>query len=132
MRRSRILSIALAGTLVLGACGGDSRQAQDRASATAASAALGVAGGDRSSLSGRIVFDDFDDVWAIDADGTHLTRLTHSAWPEFDPSWSPDGTQIAFRSEPGGEPEIWVMHADGTGQRRLTAGLSPAPSLPGR
>jgi TolB protein len=83
------------------------------------------------SLSGRIVFDDFDDVWAIDAEGTHLTRLTHSAWPEFDPSWSPDGTQIAYRSERSGEPEIWLMNRDGTDQRRLTAGLSPAWSPDG-
>jgi Tol biopolymer transport system component len=77
------------------------------------------------------VFDDFDDVWAIDADGTQLTRLTHSPWPEFDPSWSPDGTQIAYRSEPNGEPEIWLMKRDGTDQRRLTAGLSPAWSPDG-
>jgi TolB protein len=70
-------------------------------------------------------------VWTIDADGTDLTRLTHSPWPEFDPSWSPDGTQIAFRSERSGEPEIWLMNADGKGQRRLTAGLSPAWSPDG-
>jgi TolB protein len=77
------------------------------------------------------VFDNFDDVWTIDAGGTDLTRLTHSPWPEFDPSWSPDGTQIAFRSERSGEPEIWLMNADGKGQRRLTAGLSPAWSPDG-
>jgi TolB protein len=70
-------------------------------------------------------------VWAIDADGTDLTRLTHSPGPDFDPSWSPDGTQIAFRSERSGEPEIWVMNADGTDQRRLAAGLSPAWSPDG-
>jgi TolB protein len=70
-------------------------------------------------------------VWTIDADGTDLTRLTNSPQPDFDPSWSPDGTQIAFRSERSGEPEIWIMNADGTGQRRLAAGLSPAWSPDG-
>jgi Tol biopolymer transport system component len=82
-------------------------------------------------LSGRIVFDNHEDVWTINADGTDLTRLTHSPAFEFDPSWSPDGTQIAYRSDRGDESEIWVMNADGTGQRRLTAGLSPAWSPDG-
>jgi Tol biopolymer transport system component len=83
------------------------------------------------SLRGRIAFDNFDDVWTIDADGTDLARLTHSPGPDFDPSWSPGGPKIAFRRERGGEPEIWVMNAEGTGRRRLTAGLSPAWSPDG-
>src|SRR3989442_3367995 len=129
MGRSRIVSMALAGAVVLGACTTefDREQAQDRPSpSTAASDAPAPSGGDRSSLNGRIAFDNFDDVWTIDADGTHLARLTHSPGPDFDPSWSHDGTQIAFRSERSGEPEIWVMNADRRGQRRLAAGLSPA------
>src|SRR5436309_1919625 len=129
MVRSRIVSMALAGAVVLGACTTefDREQAQDRPSpSTAASEAPAPSGGDRSSLNGRIAFDNFDDVWTIDADGTDLIRLTHSPGPDFDPSWSPDGTQIAFRSERSGEPEIWVVKADGSGQRRLVAGLSPA------
>ncbi|TMM25586.1 MAG: hypothetical protein E6F95_01450 [Actinobacteria bacterium] len=70
-------------------------------------------------------------MWTINADGTDLTRLTHSPAFEFDPSWSPDGTQIAYRSDRGDESEIWVMNADGTDQRRPTAGLSPAWSPDG-
>jgi len=84
-----------------------------------------------ASLSGRIVFDNHEDVWTINADGADLTRLTHSPASEFDPSWSPDGTQIAYRSDRGDESEIWVMNADGTDQRRPTAGLSPAWSPDG-
>src|SRR5438093_13225335 len=134
MGRSRIGSMALAGAVVLGACTTefDREQAQDRPSpSTAASEAPAPSGGDRSSLNGRIAFDNFDDVWAIDADGTDLIRLTHCPGPDFDPSWSPDGTQIAFRSERSGQPEVWVMNADGTGQRQLAAGLSPAWSPDG-
>jgi Tol biopolymer transport system component len=134
MKRTRIVSIPLVAALVLGACsrGLDPQQPQDRPSAsTAAAAAPGPNGAAPSSRSGRIAFDNFDDVWTIDADGTNLARLTHSPGPDFDPSWSPDGTKIAFRSERSGEPEIWVMNADGTGQRRLVAGLSPAWSPDG-
>ena len=134
MSSARILSIASAGALILAACssGPDGQHVQDGTLPSAAASSAPVpTDEDRSSLSGRIAFDDFQDVWTVDADGTKLARLTQSAWPEFDPTWSPDGTQIAFRSERDGEPEIWVMNADGTGQRRLTAGLSPAWSPDG-
>ena len=75
---------------------------------------------DLTSLSGRIVFDNSQDIWSINANGTGLRRLTRSPWPEFDPSWSPDGRFIAYRSEPHEYPELWVMNADGSGQHRLT------------
>jgi TolB protein len=72
-----------------------------------------------TSLSGRIVFDNFSDVWSINANGTGLTRLTRSPEPDFDATWSPDGTRIAFRSERNGDSEIWLMNA-----RRI----EPAPA----
>src|SRR5215211_4183425 len=77
---------------------------------------------------GRIVFDNLHDVWSVNADGTDLSRLTRSPWPEFDPTWSPDRTQIAFRSDSGAnaDSEIWLMNADGSDQHRLTRGMSPA------
>jgi TolB protein len=127
------ISISLAAALALGGCGGtDADRTQERSAPSAAAAdAPIVSGGDLSSFSGRIAFDNFEDVWTIDADGTDLTRLTNAPYPEFDPAWSPDGTLIAFRSERSGVPWIWIMNADGTGQRRLTEGLSPAWSPDG-
>jgi Tol biopolymer transport system component len=51
------------------------------------------------------------------------------------PSYSPDGTQIAFRgdldlAEPSGDEEIYVMNADGTDVRQLTSNtdFDSAPS----
>ena len=132
--RGRILTISLAAALLLAACGGGSNreQSQGRSSPSrAASSETPVPSGDRSSPSGRIAFDNHEDVWTVDADGTDLTRLTHSPSFEFDRSWSPDGTKIAFRHERSSEPEIWVMNADGAGQRRLAAGFSPAWSRDG-
>jgi len=36
------------------------------------------------------------------------------------PAWSPDGRKIAITSKKEGNPEIYVVNADGTGLRRLT------------
>jgi Tol biopolymer transport system component len=53
--------------------------------------------------------------------GTGVRNLTEaSASGEFDPAWSPDGTKIAFASDRDGNPEIYVMNADGSDATRLT------------
>ena len=47
-----------------------------------------------------------------------------------DPMYSPDGLKIAFISTHDGDPEIFVMNADGTGLRKLTdnSAVDAAPS----
>ena len=50
------------------------------------------------------------------------TRLTFNDW-EWDkhPTWSPDGAKIAFWSNRDtARRQIWVMNADGSGQRNLS------------
>jgi Tol biopolymer transport system component len=131
MRWGRILATSLAVILVLGGCSGkpERHQSPDRPAPATSSEASGPTGrGGSISLSGRIAFDNFDDVWTIDPDGTDLTRLTDSPGPDFDPSWSPDGTRIAFRSKRSGNWDIWVMNADGTGQVNLMQNVLPATS----
>jgi dipeptidyl aminopeptidase/acylaminoacyl peptidase len=59
-------------------------------------------------------------IYAFDADGTNLQRLTtmDDVW-DTDPSWSPNGSQIAFtRIYPSqnNRAEIWIMNADGSNQ----------------
>ena len=56
----------------------------------------------------------------MNADGSGQTRLTNNADDDLDPSWSPDGAKIAFRSDRDGNFEIYVMNADGSGQTNLT------------
>jgi TolB protein len=36
------------------------------------------------------------------------------------PAWSPDGRQIVFMSNRDGNPELYLMAADGTAPVRLT------------
>jgi Tol biopolymer transport system component len=76
---------------------------------------------DVSTLAGRIAFSSAtEDVFVVDASGGGLRQLTDSAAWDFDPSWSPDGRRIAFRSERDGNPEIYVMSSDGSGERNLS------------
>jgi Tol biopolymer transport system component len=56
----------------------------------------------------------------MNADGSGITRLTNSPALDQMPTWSPDGTKLAFMSSRDGNPEIYTMNADGTSQTRLT------------
>ncbi len=58
-------------------------------------------------------------VCLINPDGSGLQQLTSLGINE-DPAWSPDGRHIVFSSTRTGHREIFVMHADGTEQTRLT------------
>ena len=62
---------------------------------------------------------DFE-IYAINADGTNVRRLTKSPGLDMRPAWSPDGKQVAFTSNRDGNYEIYVMNADGTNVRRVT------------
>ena len=65
------------------------------------------------------------EIYAMNADGSAPTRLTNDPGSDIEPTWSPDGTRIAFRASPqrvGNEEgyEIYVMDADGTNRIQLT------------
>jgi Tol biopolymer transport system component len=69
------------------------------------------------------------DIYLVDADGPDLTRLTNDPGGDLSPAWSPDGRRIAFVRQSvedieSGKTFIYVMNADGTGETRLTEGLS--------
>lgn len=80
----------------------------------------------------------FSQVYAMDADGANLRRLTDYPGNDLSPAWSPDGSRIAFSGKrPGAERDgIYLMSADGSGLHRLGGGAEwdtkPAWSPDGR
>jgi dipeptidyl aminopeptidase/acylaminoacyl peptidase len=83
--------------------------------------------------SSKIAFVGGDDeafVDVVNADGTGRVRLTTTG-SEYEPSWSPDGTRILFTTEDDDEnDDIWIMNADGSGQRKLFGSLSASENGP--
>jgi Tol biopolymer transport system component len=81
----------------------------------------------RRSIEGRVK--SLTEIWVVRPDGGDLRRLTDaglSRGGHYAPAWSPDGKRIVFDSgyypSPDVAPKdsIYVINADGTGQRRLT------------
>jgi Tol biopolymer transport system component len=60
------------------------------------------------------------EIYTMSADGSDQTRLTHNEALDSHPTWSPDGTQIAFVSERDGRGDIYIIRVDGFHLTRLT------------
>jgi TolB protein len=60
------------------------------------------------------------DLYAVDRDGRRRVRLTSTPQDERNPDWSPDGARIAYTRSDGDRYRLWVMRADGSGQRQFT------------
>lgn len=71
------------------------------------------------------VFDVIEENDALTLDRSSMVNLTNNLADDRYPSWSPDNTRIAFTSDRNGDPDIFVMNANGTSQ----VGLTEDPAL---
>src|SRR4029077_1821766 len=62
-----------------------------------------------------------DILWRSRVDGSERLQLTYPPVEAYMPSWSPDGTRIAFMSRPGKVVKIVVVSAAGGNAQELTS-----------
>ena len=62
------------------------------------------------------------DVYVVNTDGSNLTRITQDMGDNEDPTWSPDGNYLGFRSTRTGTSQIWMSTEDGAHQVQLSNG----------
>ncbi|MGI8602594.1 MAG: carboxypeptidase regulatory-like domain-containing protein [Verrucomicrobiales bacterium] len=105
------------------------RQGFDILSANEVADFSGAPVNSRGGANGRIAFSSSRDsvgtninveIYAADSAGTNQTRLTNNLATDLGPSWSPDGTKLAFISNRDGNFEVYVMNSDGSSPTRLT------------
>ncbi len=71
------------------------------------------------------------DLWLVDVARRTLSRLTFDPTEEFSPRWTPDGRRLFYALiEAGGDPQIYVMAADGSGSREPVLGRAEFARFP--
>jgi len=53
------------------------------------------------------------EIFVMDYDGERIKRLTNNGSLNLNPSWSPDGSEIAFLSYRSGRPEMVILSSNG-------------------
>lgn len=82
-----------------------------------------------TSLSDADTYNDdvpVSNLYIMDVDGRNSRQLTDMEGTEYLPSWSPDGTKIAFINNLGGQQVIYTINVDGSELTALTDNTSKA------
>jgi Tol biopolymer transport system component len=63
--------------------------------------------------------DEFDHLYVLPVGGGSPYKMTFGDHDDFHPRWSPDGERIAYISNEGGLPQLWVMDTYGGGKKKI-------------
>src|SRR5262249_53873067 len=74
-----------------------------------------------------IAFSFAGDLWTVNREGGDARRLTTAQGVETDPTFSPDGSKIAFTGQYEGNEDVYVVPAGGGVPKRLT--YHPGPDI---
>jgi Tol biopolymer transport system component len=74
---------------------------------------------DWSPAGDRLTFAAQGRIYVVSNDGTELRPVSTASVAE-GPSWSPDGTRIAFKAMADGRPAVFVVGSDGQGEQRVS------------
>ena len=64
-----------------------------------------------------------NNIWTMNADGSGAKQLKYDPWGDYWPSWSSDGTKVAFIGPGAG---VYYINADGSGETLVTPGVTPS------
>ncbi len=60
------------------------------------------------------------DIYMVNVTNGALTRVTNQPGAEMNPTWSPDGSKLAFDMSWGANRQVFTMNANGSGQTQFT------------
>jgi TolB protein len=83
-------------------------------------------GNGRPLIAYRSLRSGFYEIWTLDLEDAVPKQLTQLKSYAGNPSWSPDGTSLAFESDTKSNVQIYRIVADGTGLVQITHGEAPS------
>lgn len=94
-------------------------------------APVSIVGGSRVSTNPRvstdgkrIVFDSVggvkENIFTVGVDGSNMRQLTNDSFKNRAPTFSPDGSRIAYFSDRTGNYQGWIMNTDGSDGKQIT------------
>jgi Tol biopolymer transport system component/imidazolonepropionase-like amidohydrolase len=72
----------------------------------------------------QVAFIALNDLWLLDVGKGEPRQLTDDSYMELDPTWSPDGKQIAYSSDKEGTEDIYLLDVASGKEQRLTTSVS--------